>query len=186
MGYAVRTGIRSGQRPHAGNRRGHPRGRASLSGAPVHHHRHCRGRRVPAGLVAAFGYRCDRFPGRRRAFGRRWLHRHARFGARQCAHRAGCIEQPGGRSRHRLQVGCHHRPSGGRPRAARRLRLLLGADRPARPGPRRPQGHRFAGGARLRRFAHLDLRPSRRRHLHQGCRCRRRSGRQGRSRNSGR
>ena len=42
------------------------------------------------------------------------------------------------------------------------------------------------GGARLRRLADLDLRPSRRRHLHQGRRRRRRSGRQGRSRHSGR
>ena len=45
-------------------------------------------------------------------------------------------------------------------------------------------GHRRAGGARLRRLADLDLRPSRRRHLHQGRRCRRRSRRQGRSRHS--
>ena len=42
------------------------------------------------------------------------------------------------------------------------------------------------GRARLRRLADLDLRPSRRRHLHQGRRRRRRSGRQGRSRHSGR
>ena len=41
-----------------------------------------------------------------------------------------------------------------------------------------------AGRARLRRLAHLHLRPSRRRHLHQGRRCRRRSRRQGRGRHS--
>ena len=41
---------------------------------------------------------------------------------------------------------------------------------------------RRAGLAGLRRLADLDLRPSRRRHLHQGCRRRRRHGRQGRSR----
>ena len=41
---------------------------------------------------------------------------------------------------------------------------------------------RRAGRARLRRLADLDLRPSRRRHLHQGRRRRRRSRRQGRSR----
>jgi hypothetical protein len=40
-----------------------------------------------------------------------------------------------------------------------------------------------AGRARLRRLADLHLRPSRRRHLHQGRRRRRRPGRQGRSRN---
>ena len=44
----------------------------------------------------------------------------------------------------------------------------------------------LAGRSRLRRFADLDLRPSRRRHLHQGRRCRRRHGRQGRSGHSGR
>ena len=49
-----------------------------------------------------------------------------------------------------------------------------------------PHRHRRAGRARLRRFADLDLRPSRRRHLHQGCGRRRRPGRQGRSRHSGR
>jgi hypothetical protein len=45
---------------------------------------------------------------------------------------------------------------------------------------------RRAGGARLRRFADFDLRPSGRRHLHQGRRRRRRSRRQGGSRHSGR
>ena len=50
--------------------------------------------------------------------------------------------------------------------------------------PKRPRRHRRARLARLRRFADLDLRPSRRRHLHQGCRRRRRSRRQGRSRHS--
>ena len=44
------------------------------------------------------------------------------------------------------------------------------------------RGDRRAGCARLRRLAHLDLRPSWRRHLHQGRRCRRRFGRQGRGR----
>ena len=43
---------------------------------------------------------------------------------------------------------------------------------------------RRAGRARLRRLADLDLRPSRRRHLHQGRRRRRRPRRQGRSRHS--
>ena len=46
----------------------------------------------------------------------------------------------------------------------------------------RPHGRRLPGGARLRRLAHLHLRPSRRRHLHQGRRRRRRSRRQGRGR----
>ena len=45
-----------------------------------------------------------------------------------------------------------------------------------------PHRGRRAGRARLRRLADLDLRPSRRRHLHQGRRRRRRPGRQGRGR----
>ena len=45
-----------------------------------------------------------------------------------------------------------------------------------------PHGRRRARGARLRRLADLHLRPSRRRHLHQGCRRRRRPRRQGRGR----
>ena len=45
---------------------------------------------------------------------------------------------------------------------------------------------RRAGGDLVRRLADLDLRPSRRRHLHQGCGCRRRHGGQGRSRHPGR
>ena len=43
-------------------------------------------------------------------------------------------------------------------------------------------GHARPGRPGLRRFADLHLRPSRRRHLHQGRRRRRRPGRQGRSR----
>ena len=49
---------------------------------------------------------------------------------------------------------------------------------------RRPRVVDALVGARLRRLADLDLRPSRRRHLHQGRRRRRRSRRQGRSRHS--
>ena len=47
-----------------------------------------------------------------------------------------------------------------------------------------PHRRRRAGRARLRRLADLDLRASRRRHLHQGRRRRRRPGRQGRGRHS--
>ena len=52
---------------------------------------------------------------------------------------------------------------------------------------RRQRSHRGRrpGRARLRRLADLDLRPSRRRHLHQGRRRRRRPGRQGRGRHPG-
>ena len=58
--------------------------------------------------------------------------------------------------------------------------------RQSRSRAQQPHGRRRARRARLRRFADLDLRASRRRHLHQGCRRRRRSRRQGRSRHSGR
>ena len=51
-------------------------------------------------------------------------------------------------------------------------------------GRRSAADARSAGRAELRRLADLDLRPSRRRHLHQGRRCRRRSRRQGRGRHS--
>ena len=183
LGDAVGACGRPGQCTHAGDRRRHPRGCAGLSRPPVHDHRHRRRRGVPARLVAAVRHCRDRLPDRRSAFGRRRLHRHARLGARQCAHRAGGLQQPGRRSRHRLQVRRHHRHAGCRPRAARRLRLLLDPDRPDGPRRRqRPRGHRRAGGARLRRLADLDLRPSRRRHLHQGRRRRRRPRRQGRGR----
>ena len=87
--------------------------------------------------------------------------------------------------RPRLQGGRGHRHAGGGPRAAGRRRLLR---RPAQHGraERQPRHDRCAGLAGLRRLADLDLRPSRRRHLHQGCGCRRRHGRQGRSRHPGR
>ena len=91
-------------------------------------------------------------------------------------------ESLAGRPRHRLQVGRGDRHAGGGPRAARRRRLFLGADRADASCARRSRRHRRAGGARLRRLADLDLRPSRRRHLHQGRRRRRRSRRQGRGR----
>ena len=75
-----------------------------------------------------------------------------------------------------------HRPARRRPRPARRRRLLLGPHRLARQlarlGDRRP--HR----ARLRRLADLGLRPSRRRHLHEGRRRRRRPRREDRGRAS--
>ncbi len=51
----------------------------------------------------------------------------------------------------------------------------------SRPRSDQPRRDRRAGRHLVRRLADLDLRPSRRRHLHQGCGCRRRHGRQGRS-----
>ncbi len=139
---------------------------------------------VVVGLSARLAGR-DRLRDRRDAVGRGRLHRHERVGARQRAHRAGGDQVARRRSRHRLQGGRHHRHAGGGPRAARRHRLLRHPDRPARLCAQQPHRGRRAGRARLRRLADLDLRPSRRRHLHQGCRRRRRPRRQGRSRHSG-
>ena len=83
----------------------------------------------------------------------------------------------------RLPRRRRHRHAGGRPRPARRRRSTSSSS-PAASGlqPTSRDGGRRAGGARLRRLADLDLRPSRRRHLHQGRRRRRRPGRQGRGR----
>ena len=85
------------------------------------------------------------------------------------------------RARHRVQGRRRHRHAGRRPRAARRRRLLfLSAQHPA--GRRSARRARGDGRARFRRLADLDLRASRRRHLHEGRRCRRRPRRQGRGR----
>ena len=111
-------------------------------------------------------------------------HRHEHFGARQRAHGGSRARRPergaaGGVPRRR-----DHRPAGGRPRPARRGRLLRAAvcqrARQVEPRARDPS----AGGLRLRRLADLDLRATRRRHLHQGRGRRRRPGRQGRGRHS--
>jgi hypothetical protein len=88
------------------------------------------------------------------------------------------VEQPGRRSRYRLQVRRYHRHAGCRPR-------LLGVSVyfAALVGPmgyfRTTVSDRRSRVSRLRRFADLDLRPSRRRYLHQGRRRRRRPRRQG-------
>ena len=122
-----------------------------------------------------------RLSDRGRAFGRGRLCRDERVGARKCAHGPGRPRRARRRARHRVQGGSRHRHAGRRSRAARRRRLLLHpALHPA--GRRSAPRARSDGRARLRRVADLDLRASRRRHLHQGRRCRRRSRRQGRGR----
>ena len=119
---------------------------------------------------------------RRHSFGCRRLYRHERVGARQCAHGGGGPHQRHeSGARHRVQIGGHHRHAGGRARASRRVHLLFLL---ARQRHRDSQDSRRPGCAFLRRVADLDFRAIGRRHLHQGCRCRRRSRRQDRSRNS--
>ena len=172
------------QRAHAGNRGGGGRRRAGLSQAPVHDDRHRRRRDFRAAGLLPRHAGCDRLPDRCGAVGRCGLHRHERLGSRQRAHRAGRDHLAGRRSRTRLQGGRDHGHARCRSRAARRHHLFrLSHPRHGAEG-QRPRRRRCAGGARLRRLADLDLRPSRRRHLHQGRRRRRRSRRQGRSRHS--
>ena len=119
-----------------------------------------------------------RLPDRRRALVGRRLHRHERRRALERAHRGGGALGSLAGAQRRVPRGLGHRPPRRRPRPARRRRLLLGAHRLARPhaalgdqGPARP---------RVRRLAHLGLRATRRRHLHEGRRRRRRPRRQAR------
>ena len=144
---------------HRRRRRGHP-GPAHLLPRPRGRHR-LRHRRLPVG--------------------RGRLHRHERLGARQRPHRPGRRDQraspaastsPSSRVRSPAcsswRWACSASPSTTASCSA------LGVEQRTHPGgPGRPV---------LRRLADLDLRPARRRHLHQGCGRRRRPGRQGRGR----
>ena len=170
---------------NAGDRGRDRRRRAGLSQAPVHDHRDRRRGRLRRAVDPARRTCRDRLPDRCGAFRRGRLHRHERLGARERPHRAGRHEVSRRRPRYLVQGGRHHRHAGRGPRAARRRALLLVPDRPARPRAGKPHGDRLAGGALVRRLADLDLRPSRRRHLHQGRRRRRRPRRQGRGRHPG-
>ena len=159
-------------------------GRASLPPPAVHHHRG-RGRgRLHRPRAAALLDGRRRLCHRRHPVRRSRLHRHERFGAGQRAHGAGGDQIARRRPRHRLPLGRGDRPSRRRPRAARRGGLFRRPDRRSRLRSLGPHHDRRARRARLRRLADLDLRPSRRRHLHQGRRRRRRPRRQGRSRYS--
>ena len=111
------------------------------------------------------------------ALRRHRLHRDERLGAGQHPRRRGRPRRRAAGARRRLQGRLGHRPAGRRPGAARRRRLLR---HPGHHRQHRQGGRRRADRPRLRRLADLRLRPSRRRHLHQGRRRRRRPGRQGR------
>ena len=169
------------QCPHARNRRGHSGRRPRLSEPPVLHHRDCRRHSV---LGDWFGARLGdgrRLCGRRDPVRIGGLHRHVHLGTRQRAHRAGRAQRhqcgaEGGVPRRR-----HHRHVGRGLRVARRRRLLL---RHAQHAGRFRYGIALAGGPGLRRFPHFDFRALGRRHFHQGRRCRRGPGGQGRGRYS--
>ncbi len=170
------------QRAHAGDLRRRPGGRQGISQPPVSDHR---GRRRTAGnpdRCASGRHHRHRLRHRWRAFGSGGLHRHEPLGPRQRPRRRGGSRRRAAGLGRSLQGRLGDRPAGCRPGPARRRRLLRDPD------PRRP--HRQGSGRcphrpRLRRFADLGLRPSRRRHLHQGGRCRRGPRRQGGGRDPG-
>ena len=170
---------------NAGDRSRDRRRGAGVSQAPIHDYRGGGRRRLRRAVDPARRTCRDRLLDRRGAFRRGRLHRHERLGARECPHCAGGHEVAQRRPRHLVQGGRHHRHAGRRSRAARRRALLLVPDRPAWACAGKPHRHRCAGRAVVRRVADLDLRPSRRRHLHQGRRRRRRPRRQGRGRHPG-
>ena len=185
VGDPIGAGGRRRQRPDAGDRGGSARGRAGLSQPPIHDHRHRRRRHLLHSRLAAGLAGRARLLDRRCALGRHRLYRHERVGARQCAHCPGGDRLARRRARARLQGRRDHRAAGRGPGAARRYPVFRLADRTAEIRRQRPYCDRRPGRARFRRLADLDLRPSRRRHLHQGRRRRRRSCRQGRGRYSG-
>ena len=169
------------QRADAGDRGRHPGGCLRLSPPPVHDHRHGRRGhpRAPHLLPRARGR--HRLRHRRLPVGRGRLHRHERLGARQRPHRRrpprpaaspAASTSPSSRVRSPAcsswRWACSASPSTTASCSA------LGVEQRTHPrGPGRPV---------VRRVADLDLRPPRRRHLHQGCGRRRRPGRQGRGR----
>ncbi len=171
-----------GQRTHAGNRRRSAGRRARLPQPAIPDHRHRRRGAVRAGRGVPELADGDRLRAGRGAVRRGRLHRHERLGTRQRAHRRGRAPRHQRGDGRGLPWRCDHRDAGGRAGTVRRGRVLGGADLPPGRGPR--IGAARAGRAGVRRLADLDLRPPGRRHLHQGRRCRRRPGRQGRGRHS--
>ena len=174
------------QSAHAGDRRRDPGGRQGLPQSPIHDDRHRRRDPVRDHLVGARRAHRGRVPDRRGAFGARGLHRHERVGALERAHRRGGTYGAQRSACGRVPRRRDHRHAGGGAGPARRGGFLLVPGRLRTLGAESGQGepaphHRAAGRPRLRRIAHLDLRASGRRHLHQGRGRRRGPGRQGRS-----
>ena len=169
-----------GQRADARNRAGDPGRRGRVPPPPVHDDRRGGARAVPADRLlqqARLG-NGDRLPDRRRPLRGRRLHRHERRRALERPHRGGGPEGPRPGAERRVPRGLGHGHARRRSRPLRRRRLLRRADRLVQPLPehRDPRPDR----PRLRRLADLGLRPARRRYLHEGCRRRRRPGREDR------
>ena len=168
------------QRAHARDRSRRAGGRRCIPAQAVHHGRDRRDRAFPPARLlrqARLGDG-DRLPDRRDALGRGRLHRDERRRALERAHRRSGQGGAQARAGRRVSRRLGHRPARRRPRALRRRRLLLGSHRLAQPHSdfRDRRSHR----PRVRRLADLGVRASRRRHLHQGCRRRRRPGREDR------
>ena len=108
------------------------------------------------------------------------LHRHERRRALERADGRGGTRRARSRARGRVQGRLRDRAARRRARPVRRRRILLGAHRLARPHAfvRHPRPDR----PRVRRLADLGLRATRRRHLHEGRRRRRRPGGEDRGR----
>ena len=168
------------QRADAGDRPRRAGGRRGVPPPPVHDDRGCRARAVPGDRVlsrARLGDG-DRLRDRRGPLGRGGLHRHERRRALQRPHRGGREAGPAARVRGRVQGRLGRGSARRRARPARSGRLLRHPHRVLRQEP----GERDRGPdrARVRRLADLGLCTPRRRHLHQGRRCRRRPRRQDR------
>ena len=121
-----------------------------------------------------------RIPHRRALLGGRRLHRHERRRALEREDRGGGTRRSATRIQGRIPRGLGDWLARRRTRPPWRRRLLLGAHRLDREHSRLGDGRSHR--PRLRRLAHLGLRPSRRRHLHEGSRCRRRPRREDRGR----
>ena len=158
-------------------------GRSRLPESPVHGDRRCR--RAPVHRADPDPeHSCrDRLRHRRLPLGVRGIHRDERLGAGECPRGGVGPERRVARSGRGLPGRGGDGSARGRPRAAGCLRLLRRAHLDRR-GDAGERGHR-AGRPRLRWFADLGVRPSGRRHLHQGRRRWRRPGRQDRSRDPG-
>ena len=157
-------------------------GRCGLPEEAVHGDRGRRGRAVPGNRAlqqARLGHGV-RLPDRSLAVRGCRLHRDERGRALELAHRRSSAQGPRAGAERRLPRRIGHGPARGRPRPLRRHGLLLAPD--GRVQPHAALGDQRSDRPRVRWFAHLRLRPSRRRHLHEGRRRRRRPRRQDRGR----